>query len=390
VTAEIKYDGPRSCRADEVTGVIELANRVMRDGSDQSFLTDYPLVYRLENVENIQIVKADGHNVSVVPFIPRPIQHEDARFNIGIISPTATDAGHRKKGLALHCLNECIGLMIDKQIELSVLWTLVTTFPFYEKGGFYPVRSQGWIYTLEQTDRDFFVDQGDPIVTCCPDTQAHIDEIRSMHEQDFFGVKRSAEEYRELFALPKMKTLMAQRDSKAGAYLIVSDAANKPGLVEGGGDPGGLETLVHEALGQLGPGESRLAYDYLSGSVLGQLLERKMPDRRTPMVAGPQMVRINDFRSFLQAISSFLVKKNSGKLDGFSMRFTDADEIIELRFSENTLTFGNTRHMNHFCMSRQEWTGVIFGDHPERPITTPPELEHIFPYYFPIWMLDHS
>lgn len=386
----VKYDGPCRCCLDEVTAVIELSNSVMREGSDQSFLTDYPLVYRKDNLENIQIVKANNRIVSVVPFIPRPIQHEQANFTIGIISPTATDPGYRKQGLAQLCLNECIRLMDDKQIELSVLWTLAKTFPFYEKGGFHPVRSQGWIYTLGQTDRDRFAHHGDQIVTYSPDSQTYLNDIQSMHEQDPFGVKRSEEEYRVLFDLPKIKTILALHDGKARAYLMVSDAANKPGLVEGGGDPAGLETLIAVALEQMNLGENRLAYDYLSGSALGRLLEQKLPDRCTAMVEGPQMVRINDFRRFLQAIEGFLIRKNAGRLEGFSMGFDDVDDVIELRFSSHKLEFGNSRQVNHFCMSRQEWTGVIFGVHTERPVSMPAALAHIFPYYFPIWMLDHS
>jgi hypothetical protein len=280
--------------------------------------------------------------------------------------------------------------MGTKQIELSVLWTLVTTFPFYEKGGFHPICNEGWVYTVGEKDRNIFANHGEEIVTYNSRTQACIHEIQIMHEQNSFGVKRSVEEYRVLFDLPKMKTLLALREGKATAYLMVSDATNKPGLVEGGGDSGGLETLIAAVLGQLDSGESKLAYDYLSGSTMGQLLEHKLSDRRRAMTEGSQMIRINNFHRFLKAISSFLVKKNSGKLEGFSMGFTDASDIIELRFCDNKLEFGNTLSINHFCLSRQEWTGVIFGSHPERPVATPPELKHLFPYYFPIWMLDHS
>ena len=38
-------DGPRACTADEFDGVVELLNRVFREGSDQSAQTDYPLIF---------------------------------------------------------------------------------------------------------------------------------------------------------------------------------------------------------------------------------------------------------------------------------------------------------------------------------------------------------
>ena len=382
--------GPRSCRKADLSEMISLVNRVMREGSDQSFQFDYPLVYRDKNLENIQIIKVDGELVSVVPFIDRPIVLEDCRFSIGIISPTATAPDHRKKGYALQCLGACIEKMHAEGIDLSVLWTQVETFPFYEKGGYHPVRSQGWIYRLGANDRECFQQQGEKVVTCDPSNTKYLQDIRAIHEREAGGVCRAGQEYRALFDLPKMKTLLALRDGKGVAYLLVSSAVNKPGLVEAGGDCRAVETLISTALAELQRDSNYLAYAYLTPSVLGTLLAEKLPHRREPMVEGPQMIRINNFRSFFGKISSWLVKKNAGKLTQLSLGITDTAEVISLDFADDQIVQGADRCELHLEMNSQEWTGVIFGSHPERPIETPGAIKHLFPFYFPIWMLDHS
>ena len=68
-----EIDGPRACRTDELHEMIALVDSVMREGSDQTFLTDYPLVYMDSNLQNIFIVKVNGEMASVVPYFPREV-----------------------------------------------------------------------------------------------------------------------------------------------------------------------------------------------------------------------------------------------------------------------------------------------------------------------------
>src|SRR5690242_20535321 len=97
----LKIDGPRACTKAELPEVIAVANGALRENSDQTLLTDYPLVYLDKNLENIRILRADGQLVAEVPFLPRTVKIEDCSFKIGIISPTATDPNHRRRGYGL-------------------------------------------------------------------------------------------------------------------------------------------------------------------------------------------------------------------------------------------------------------------------------------------------
>ncbi len=127
-----QVEGPRPCTTHELPELIRMVDGVMRADTDQTMLTDYPLVYRDANLPNTRIVKAGGRIVSTVPFIPRIVEMDGCSFTIGVISPTATHPEHRRRGYALRCLNACLARMGELGVELSVLWTLTATFPFYE------------------------------------------------------------------------------------------------------------------------------------------------------------------------------------------------------------------------------------------------------------------
>jgi GNAT superfamily N-acetyltransferase len=380
-------DGPRGCGRGEVTEVIALVDGEMRQGIDQSMLTDYPLVYMERNIENLRILKVDGELASVVPFIPRPVVLDDCRFTAGIISPTATAPHHRRQGYGARCLADCIARMTQIGCELSVLWTLPTTFPFYEQGDYQGVRSQGWTYPCGGADAAMFRNGGETVTRCVAADPRHIEAVRAMHERGLCGVRRSVAEYGVLLSLPKMETLLASRGAGPVAYLVVSRARHKPGLLEAGGEAAAVETLIHHALSELGEA-SLNGYADLTETVLGGVLEERLPGRRQPLTQGPMMVRLNQPRAFFQAIAPWLARQGAGRERAFSLG--DAGETISFRFSGEGLTLGTERLELHFDLSRRELASVLFGAHPTRPVETPNALRDLFPFYFPIGMLDHS
>ncbi len=388
-------DGPRACTKAELAKVIAIVDQAMREGIDQTVLTDYPLVYLEKNLENIRILKVDGELAAEVPVLPRNVVLDDCQFTIGDISPTATAPHHRMKGYGLHCVNSCVEVMRQIGCELSVLWTLVRTFPFYEKGGYQAIRSQGWIYRCLREDAGLFQEHGEDVVELNPAMRNHIDAIRRMHEREIYGVLRAPEEYPFLFALPKMRTLIALRSQIPVAYLMVSRAVNKPGLIEAGGDKQAVETLVNRALLELEGSRHWDAYAYQTETVLGHLLQQKLPQRRQPFYApgassGGMMVRINHAAAFFRKIAKWFEKKNAGRPREFSLDITDANERISFHFARGRLELASYKLDSHLEMSRRELTSAIFGAHPDRPSPVPDALRDLVPFYFPVWMLDIS
>lgn len=369
--------------------MIDLVDAVMRPGSVQSMLSDYPLIYRAQNLKYIRICKVDDQVVAVVPFVRRSIEIGGCRFSIGIISPTATHPDHRHKGYGLACLRSCLRQMIEDDIDLSVLWTVIETFPFYDHAAYQPVRTQIRRYPCFRQDAPLFTDCGHRIVEYDPASQRYLTDIQRMHEQDIVGVVRQLDEYAALFSLHKMRTLLAFAGDTPVAYLVVSAASNKPGLIEGGGNTDGLQSLLHQALEQIPRDESVYAYGYGTPSVLGDLLERTLGERGEPL-PGNMMIRINRPGRFFARICPWLTQKAGSRTDSVSLKVSDTEETISFTFSGQCLHLGTERQTQHAEVTRQELTSLVFGEHLVRRVEMPRMAGNLFPLYFPIWVLDSS
>lgn len=379
----------QECTQRELPEVIGLVDDAMRQGMDQTMLTDYPLVYHESNHRNIRVIKVDGRTVSVVPFLLRTVDVEDVSFTIGIISPTATDPEHRHRGYGLACLRSCLASMEEMACDLSVLWTRIATFPFYQHGAFEPVRYQEWIYTCAREDGGRFRDHGQSVVRYDPSTGTHLDRIRSLHESQDYGVRRSRSEWEALLQLPLMHTLVAEEDGTATGYLIVSGAGNKAGLIEAGGGREAVETLYSHALRKLPEGSRVQSYDPLTGSTAGRLLERTLPGRRQ-LTTKSMMIRINCPTAFLRKIRPWLERRTGSGGEKFSIGVTDAAEQISFRSTRSGLVLGQDRLERHYELTRRELTSLVFGAHPVRGEETAGIETPLFPFYFPLWQLDQS
>ena len=377
------------CSQQELPEVISLVDDAMRQRTGQTMLTDYPLVYQDSNLSNIRILKVGGHVVSVVPFLPRSVDLEDMSFTVGIISPTATSPDYRHQGYALSCLNSCITSMEEMDCDLSLLWTQIETFPFYENTGFEPVRYQEWIYSCTQKDRHLFRDHGHTIHLYDPSSQQYLDRIRTMHEEETYGVRRSRAEAAMLMDLPRSRTLVAVEDHSAVGYLVISDAVNKPGVIESGGKIEAIETLLRSALEKLPDKENLLAYDSLTGTIGGHLLQQSLPGRKE-LTSKSMMIRVNKPSAFLRKIQPWLTRNSSPDQQEFSIQVGETAEQISFQYRENNLAIGQHRLALHENLSRQGLTSLIFGPHPVRSVKAPRIGTSLFPFYFPIWQLDQS
>ncbi len=344
-------EGPRACRPDELPAMIRLVNSVMRETSDQSFLTDYPLVYRSENLGNVQIMRSGPDVVSVVPFLPKEVNYQGSHFRIGIISPTATHPNYRRLGYAHQCLQACISLMEQAGLELSVLWTLPATFPFYEAAGFHPVPPQmQWLHCTPQEASVFQKSDFYRIIPFQPQNAVHLAAIEALYQSEEGGIVRSSHDIATLFTLPRMATHLAVSPSgEIHGYLIYCTGTHKPGVLEARGPREAIESLLNHCLSTT-PLPEVAIYLTLNAGNLSLLLHERLPSRIVPMEAGPMMVRINHRSRFLEAIGNRL-----------------EPECKEA-----------CRHLGESAM-----ISLLFGSRGNPTSEVPPG-------YFPIPMLDHS
>ena len=392
-------DGPRACRESEFEETISLINRVFREGADQDIRTDYPIVFNPSQTEYMRIIKVDGKVVAQVPVVGREVVAPGDRFTIGIISPTVTHPDYRRKGYATLCLRDCIRKMEEKDWPVSVLWTAIPTFPFYQHSDYEAVAPQGWMYRLCAKDHHLFEPGAFEIVRYDPAKTEHLDAIMRIHNAEPYRILRSRGQYEALFSLPKITTYLAVKGKEITAYLMFGKAMNKPGLIEGGGSMAALESLVGYVLAQQTADQGTQVLVPLTPNALKQLLDTKMPGTRGPIEeadgVGHQMMRINSLEKLLQSIKHYLRKKSLG-LDGdVCLMCTETGERVTLKFHDGDIRFSAQPLPDPVVLSRRQLVQLVFGARPTaEPVTYAGKareiLETVFPYYFSVWELDHS
>ena len=122
---------------------------------------------------------------------------------------------------------------------------------------------------------------------------------------------------------------------------------------------------------------------------MGDLFEEKLADRRQA-ASDNMMVRINNIPGFFAQIAPWLEKTNATRTDQFSVSLTDTGQTISFEFSADRLRLGDRQLQPHIRINRQQLASAVFGPHPQRPAPTPAPLSELFPFYFTIWILDHS
>lgn len=391
-------EGPRACRPEDFEETMALLNSIFRPDSDQRLETDYPLVFNPSKLEYMRIVKEDDKVVAHVPVAPREVVVNDDRFTVGIISPTGTHPDYRHRGHGTQCLRDCLRIMNENGWPVSVLWTDEATFPFYQNSGFEAIGPQARGYPLSPRDHDLFERGHHDIVLYNAGNPEHLTAIVDIHDAEPFRISRTREDYEHLLTLPKMTTLLAMDMGHCVAYLMVSRATNKLGIIEGGGDSRALEALFKQALSLRDSDDSAHAIVPLNSTAFGDILEARQPGSAaldTEAGIGFQMMRVNSVRSLIAKITGHLQSRGAA-LDGeVCLVCTDDDEAVTIRFREGEVEVSPERSADPVELTRRQLAKLIFGPHPAaEPITAGGKvgeiLDAIFPYYFPIWELDHS
>ncbi len=392
-------EGPQACTQEDFEETMVLLNTIFRPGSNQKLQTDYPLIFTPSRFRNMRIVKEDGKVVAHVPVAPREVIVNDDRMTVGIISPTGTHPDYRHRGHGTRCLRDCLRIMNENDWPVSVLWTREATFPFYQHSGFEAVRPQARGYLLSPSDIDLFRRGTYDISLYNPNNSTHLDAVIRIHDAEPLRIGRTRDEYAHLINLHKMSTLLAKDDGRIVAYLALTRASNKPGFVEGGGESAALEALFHQALALRANDDSAHAVVPLQPTTFGDVLESCKPGASvldTESDIGFQMMRVNSLPSLISKITGHLRERSAAGVEGtVCLVCTDDDEAVTIRLSGGDAQVSADRTDGAIELSRRQLTKLIFGPHPAAdPITADGEagevLDVIFPFYFPVWELDHS
>jgi predicted N-acetyltransferase YhbS len=394
---EQSMDGPRACREDEFDEAIALINSVFRAESDQDIRTDYPLVFNQAGLEYMRIVRVDGQIVAHVPVAPRGIRVGGDGFTAAIISPTLSHPDYRHRGYATACLRDCVRIMEEREWPISVLWTQVQTFPFYQNSGWEAMSSQGYGYGLVPGDAERFEDGAFDIVPYDSGNGEHFDAIGRFHDAEPHRVVRTRADLAALLSLPKLIVQLAAQGGVIAGYVVVGKAMNKVGLLEAGGDSKAIGALVRDRLARLSPKDTLEVQTPLSPTPLGRLMESINHDDRHSIekaaLAGYQMVRINSLLGLLQGMEEHLRVRSKRVRATFGLDCSDSGEAVTISLDDCEVEIKSERSPNSLSLSCRQLAALIFGHHDSVEAPPVPEshiLHRLFPFYFPVWALDRS
>jgi predicted N-acetyltransferase YhbS len=394
---EQSMDGPRACREDEFDEAIALINSVFRAESDQDIRTDYPLVFNQAGLEYMRIVRVDGQIVAHVPVAPRGIRVGGDGFTAAIISPTLSHPDYRHRGYATACLRDCVRIMEEREWPISVLWTQVQTFPFYQNSGWEAMSSQGYGYGLVPGDAERFEDGAFDIVPYDSGNGEHFDAIGRFHDAEPHRVVRTRADLAALLSLPKLIVQLAAQGGVIAGYVVVGKGMNKVGLLEAGGDSKAIGALVRDRLARLSPKDTLEVQTPLSPTPLGRLMESINHDDRHSIekaaLAGYQMVRINSLLGLLQGMEEHLRVRSKRVRATFGLDCSDSGEAVTISLDDGEVEIKSERSPNSLSLSCRQLAALIFGHHDSVEAPPVPEshiLHRLFPFYFPVWALDRS
>lgn len=391
-------DGPRACLPEEDVEIVDLINVLFREGTGQDVRTDYPLLYDPAMLHNRRIIKLDSKVVAHVPVLARDVISGDDGFTIAMISATLTHPDYRRRCLGTRCLMDCVRIMDEQGWPVSVLWTVEATFPFYQNSGWEAVSSQGQVFRVRNDKSHLFRPGPFDLVPYDFTDRQHVDAVKALHDAEPHRIGRSDAQHDALFSLPLVDTLLATNGHRIAAYLTYGHSMNKPGLIEAGGDVRGIESLVRHVLQEGYFEHDTQVVIPLTPTGLGRVLEASLPGSDRPVEeavgVGFQMNRINDLQKFFTGIQGHLRERSAGINGEVCLVCSDSGETVSLRFHDGDVSVSSDPLLDRVVLTRRQLTQLIFGSHTSlSPVSIEGSakelLDRLFPYYFPVWELDH-
>jgi predicted N-acetyltransferase YhbS len=116
-------EGPRACKAEERTELLELINKTFRipEGYSPSMGDEFELMLGEENLENMRIILEEGEPVSNVNFYKSTILVEGVPVKAASIGAVCTGSNSRGKGYSSLLLDDCERLMKEDEIRLILV-----------------------------------------------------------------------------------------------------------------------------------------------------------------------------------------------------------------------------------------------------------------------------
>ena len=215
----MKEDGPRAPRADEFDELVAQVNGVMREevGAAPTYGEEWPRIYRLENLENLRVIRADGRIVSSAAIYPHDVRFGDARLRVGGVTGVATDAAYRRRGYGTRVMQACIERLVELGCHLSLLGSGVPSW--YRKLG-WEYAGMERSYRFSRGNRHLLPTDSGLVMRVAED--GDFEALAAIHAARALGGVRSPDLLRSMWSpKPGAAVWVAPRDGAVNAYLRV-------------------------------------------------------------------------------------------------------------------------------------------------------------------------
>ena len=237
----------RAIQQGDIASLAQLLDDVFRRSrgiTDQSQLTDFPMVFTPANYANSRVIVEDGQIVSHAALWPRELIVDGWRLKAAVIVSVATQPDYRRRGHAATLICDLHDTLHADGFDLAILWTGVPDF--YRKLGWEVVSPRGTIATVDL--RSVVISGSESCEIVAFEPARHLDDVMAIHQQEDVRFERTRDEAMRLLTLPKIQVWVATQNARAVAYMVNADACNKRGLIEYGGQLEHITPLVRHVL----------------------------------------------------------------------------------------------------------------------------------------------
>jgi len=293
--------GPGPCPPELASETTKLLNRVLREGHPPTLREEYPLVFREENAQNNRVVIEDGRVMSHAAFLPVDFQVDGFDLKLGLIGSVATHPDAQGRGHGSAVLTACEEGIRDLGGSVAILWS--------EDDRFYSARG----YVRAGLEDLFVIPTGllrrrNDRSGVRPAKPTDVHALTEIHGTLRARAIRPPHDWKALLGIPRMDTLVFERDGQVVAYACCGKGADFENVVHEWAGPTeeALDLVLEHAL-RGGRDEIVLLSPPYTGRIRRVLRERGIPAHRGAL----GMMKIVDARAFAEQINQFFATANT-------------------------------------------------------------------------------
>jgi hypothetical protein len=327
---------PRAIQSGELTTVLDFLNKNLRADKKWTIDQEYPEVFNIKNINNIQAVFENESIVSHAAVKYFLIKTPYGLFKTAAIGSVVTDSNFRNQGLSHSVLNKCIESARAQQADFAILWS--DLFNFYRKIGF----------ELAGTEVSFVINK--PLVTT-PSNLKFLDTVKvapesilNLYTKHSVGSIRTVQELKRYLSIPNTRLYTAWDNNQLLAYAVEGKGADLNGYIHEWG--GGVSHLIE-------------LFDYIYKSQKKPITVIT-PSNCKHLIHSLDNLGFAKNNGFLGMIKILNTKNLFSKIVRYSRAIGESKFILLEKDNEYIIGHKNNLFKT---TSRQDVTQIIFGPH---------------------------